>query len=236
MANEEEIGNLPTRALVHYVERYKPAFTDKVTRARGLITTLNDESSFIRVERAMEETKKAEVMAEELIYYSRHISGRRNWTVDDIGETDILVTETMNITAIANIASFTTEVRELVDFSEIQFRAQKEASELKTAKAEERIRREAREAEARGVIPAAREPTKPVQSKAADVPKPSILTFDCTWKTWDEEKKKFIHFYSQAYKPVRLLPAEQQGIFLSFLDNTLPEELNVKFIENPDAD
>ena len=81
MADKEEIGNLPTRALVRYVERYKPAFTDKVARARGLITNLNDESSFIRVERAMEETKKAEVMGEELIYYSRHISGRRNWTI-----------------------------------------------------------------------------------------------------------------------------------------------------------
>ena len=50
------------------MERYKPAFTDKVARARGLITNLNDESSFIRVERAMEEPKKAEVMGEELIY------------------------------------------------------------------------------------------------------------------------------------------------------------------------
>ena len=156
--------------------------------------------------------------------------------MDDVGETDIIVTETMNITAIANKAFFTTEVRELIDFSEIQFRAQKEASELKTAKAEERIRREAREAEAREIIPAAREPTKPVQFKAADVPKPAILTFNCTWKTWDEEKKKLIHFYSQAYKPVPHPPAEQQGIFLSFLDSTLTEELNVKFIDNPDAD
>ena len=178
MANEQEIGDLPTRALVSYVDRYKPALTNKVARARDLINNLNDESSFILVERAMEETKKAEVLGEQLAYYARHISGRRDWTDADIEETDILVTETMNIAAIANLATFNTKVRELVDFSATRFRAQREASELKKARAEIRIRRLAREAEAEEVIPAAREPTKPVQFKAADVPKPAILTFD----------------------------------------------------------
>ena len=56
-------------------------------------------------------------------------------------ETDILVTEAMNTAAIANIATFNTQVRELVDFSETQFRVQREASELKKARAEIRIRR-----------------------------------------------------------------------------------------------
>ena len=78
---------------------------------------------------------------------------------------------------------------------------------MKKARADIRIKRLAREAEAEKIIPAAREPAKPVQFKAADVPKPDILTFDCTWKTWDENKKKFVQFYGQALKPVPHLPA-----------------------------
>ena len=119
MANEQEIGDLPTRALLAFVDRYKPSLTDKIARARELINNLDDESSFILVERAEEETKKAEVLGEQLAYYARHISGRRDWTDADIEETDVLVTETMNVAAIANLAIFNTKTRELVDFSSV---------------------------------------------------------------------------------------------------------------------
>ena len=237
MANEQEIGALPTRALISYVDRYRPALNGKITRAKALINELDDESSVILVERAMEETRKAEALGEEMAYYSRHISGRRNWTADDVPLNDILVSEEINMAAITDTATFDGKVRELIDFSAERFRAQKEASELKKARAEIRIRRLAREAEAEEAIPipAAREAARPVQFKAADVPKPEIITFDCTWKTWDENKKKLIQFYGQVLKPVPHLPAAQQTIFVSFLDSSLAEEMTVKFMEHPDA-
>ena len=136
-----------------------------------------------------------------MIYYSKHVSGRRAWTRDQVPETDVIVTQEMYITATTNVAFFQTET---IDFSEVQFKNQREAKELQTAQAQERIRREAREAES-GDDPAARapraEPAKPVQFKSADVPKPSILAHDCNWKTWGEENKKLIHYYNQAQKP-----------------------------------
>ena len=66
METEEEVGNLPTRSLVRFVERYKPVFITKIARSRELITALNADSSIIRVERATNETRKAEIMGEEL--------------------------------------------------------------------------------------------------------------------------------------------------------------------------
>ena len=78
MANNQEIGLLPTRALRSYVQRYKPALDSKIARSKALINELTDESSSILVDRAMEETRKAEALGEEVAYYCRHISGRRN--------------------------------------------------------------------------------------------------------------------------------------------------------------
>ena len=60
-----------------------------------------------------------------LIYYCKHISGRRAWTRDDIPETDVIVTQEMNITATTNIAFFSTQITEAIDFSEVQFKNQK---------------------------------------------------------------------------------------------------------------
>ena len=109
---EQEIGQLPTRDLIAYVDRYKPALTDKIARARELIVELDEDSSFILVEKAEEETKKAEVLGEQLAYYARHISGRRDWTEDnaDIDPTDVLVTETINVSAIGGCSSMTSAI------------------------------------------------------------------------------------------------------------------------------
>ena len=88
-----------------------------------------------------------------MAYYTRHISGRRNWTVDDVPLNDVLVSNEMDLAAIADTATFNTKVRELVEFSAGKFRAQKEASDLKKARAEIRTRRIAREAEAEVAVP-----------------------------------------------------------------------------------
>ena len=71
MANEQEIGALPTRALRSYVDRYKPALDGKIARAKALINDLDEDSSEILVDRAMEETRKAEALGEEMAYYTR---------------------------------------------------------------------------------------------------------------------------------------------------------------------
>ena len=105
MAKEQEIGLLPTRALRSYVDRYKPALDEKIARAKALINDLDEDSSQILVDRAMEETRKAEALGEEMSYYSCHISGRRNWTVDDVPLNDVLVSNEMDLAAIAETAT-----------------------------------------------------------------------------------------------------------------------------------
>ena len=116
MANDQEIGLLPTRALRSYVERYKPALDTKIARSKALINDLNDDSSIILVDRAMEETRKAEALGEEIAYYCRHISGRRDWTEDQIPATDVIVSNEMDMQAVQDQAEVNAKVRDLVDF------------------------------------------------------------------------------------------------------------------------
>ena len=144
MANDQEIGLLPTRALQSYVVRYKPALDSKIARAKALINELNDESPVILVDRAMEETRKAEALGEEVAYYCRHISGKRNWTEEQVPLNDVVVSNEMDIAAITDETEINTKVRELVEFSAAKLYEQKEASKIKKARAQIKILRIAR--------------------------------------------------------------------------------------------
>ena len=237
-----DLDNMKTRELRMFVERHLGTLDTRIEDCRADADELNEDSSSIDADRVLEDMRSLEGLGNKIVACCKTVVARKNWTPEQLFQDDRVVTQEILEATRAESTEIKAKIKAALKHCGGKIRTHKEEAVRREAIDKLRIQREARQedetAHPRAPPVPTLQPPAPARVqvfKMSDAPKPDTITVDCDWKIFKENKKKLKQVYDQAQKPDNHTAEAQQQIFLGFLDTALAEEMNVKLLEETDA-
>jgi len=240
-AGEMDLNSMRTRDLRMFVARHSGTLYTRIEDCIADANELNGESSSIDSDRVLGDMRGLEGLGNKIIACCKTVIARKNWTPEQLFQEDRVVTSDILEATRAEVADIKAKIKSTLKHCGEKIRTHKEGVVRREAVDKLRIQREARQEDETAhprtpPAPTLQPPARIQVFKMSDAPKPDTITEDCDWKVFKESKKKLKQVYDQSQKPDNHTAEAQQQIFLAFLDTALAEEMNVKLLEETDAD